>query len=89
VLVGTVGVIEPLLDKGLGDRLQHRRRVGTVADLEKLDGLFDEPLESSMSPGRLMAVPIASLPIACGKQAWACSRTGAGSTGVRRRPALV
>ena len=45
VLVGIVGVIEPVVDKGLADRLQDPQRIGTIPHLEKRHGLFDEPLQ--------------------------------------------
>lgn len=87
VLVGAIGVIEPVVDKGFGDRLKDPQRVGAVSDLKKGDGLFDEPLQLPNVAGRPIAVPVASPPIARSEQAW--SRTGAGSTGVRRPTAVM
>jgi hypothetical protein len=44
VLVRILGVIDPVVDKGLADRLQDAQRLGAVPDLKKRNGLFDKPL---------------------------------------------
>ncbi len=68
VLVGATGVIEPIVHKGFGDRLEDPQRVGAISSLKKRDGLFDQPPQFLNVAGRPIAVPVASPPIARSEQ---------------------
>jgi len=68
MLVGAIGVFQPVVDESLGDRLEDSKRVAPISDLEKRDGLFDEPLQFLHVTGGSIAVPIAAAALALGEQ---------------------